>query len=219
MTRLICFAGIDGSGKTSHIERLIIRLNKFGVHCQRVQCGAAIRFTTFPFFILCRLLGYTQQYAENCKHLHTSRFPTVLRNRALSKLWPYLVFIDMFILTFIRIKLKLIRGITVFLDRGLHDVLVETMVAIGDYGLYKTRIAGLLLRLVEPDLVIMLDVDEAKVLTRKTDIPNLEFVTTRRKRYKHIVSHLQMTVVNANKPFNEVHKDVKQLCQPYFNLL
>jgi dTMP kinase len=213
MSKFVCFIGIDGSGKTSHIMKTVSLINK-RCGCQLVRCGAAIRFITFPFFLISRSLGLTAHYDEKSKHLHTSRYPSVYRNKALSVIWPYLVFIDMFILVLFRIKTRLMLGYTIFSDRGLHDVLVETMVATGDYDFYKTKFAHIILSLVVPDLVIMLDVPEEEALRRKDDIPNIEFLRTRKALYLKIASHMNIPVVDANRSFDEVHTMIESLVKP-----
>lgn len=211
--KLICLIGIDGCGKSTHISHFMNSLKNRGVHCKHVQCGAHVRFVTMPLYLIASLLDLTPKYKNPSRYIHTTLFPEVYRNKFLSTIWPWAVFIDMVIIVFIRIKLSLLINSIVFSDRYLHDVLVETMVVTKDYELHRTKLGKLFLKLANPFEVILLDIDETEAFKRKADIPDLEYLQIRRLLYHKIASDFGVIVVDSNKAFDDVHAEIAQICK------
>lgn len=210
---LICLIGIDGCGKSTHISHFMNTLKNHGVRCKHVQCGAHVRFVTLPLYFISGILGLNSKYKNIDKYIHTTLFPDVYRNRALSAIWPWAVFIDMVIIVLIRIKLSLLTNSIVFSDRYIHDVLVETMTVTKNHELHRTRLGKLFLKLANPFKVILLDVDENEAFKRKADIPNLEYLQTRRPLYHKIASDFGIIVVDSNKAFDDVHAEIARICK------
>lgn len=211
--KLICLIGIDGCGKSTHISHFMNSLKNRGVHCKHVQCGAHVRFVTMPLYLIASLLDLTPKYKNLDRYIHTTLFPEVYRNKFLSAIWPWAVFIDTLIIVFIRIKLSLLNNSIVFSDRYIHDVLVETMVVTKNHELHRTKLGKLFLSLAHPFKIVMLDMDEEGAYKRKGDIPDPEYLQVRRQLYHKIASDFCITIVDTNRAFDEAHVDIARICQ------
>ncbi len=210
--RLICLIGIDGTGKSTHITKLIDMLSKNDINCRHVRCGAHVRFATGIIYIISRFFGLDKNYNCEGRYIHTPQFPEVFKNKVLLLIWPYAVLIDMFILISIRIKFPLLFNSFVFSDRYVHDVLVESMVAMRDFELYKRKPGTFLLNFVKPYKVILLDLDEKDAFDRKNDIPDMDYLTARRNLYREMAKDLSIPIIKTDREFDLVHKDIANAC-------
>lgn len=209
-TRMICLIGIDGSGKTTHAQKILLRLRKCGKKCKYVWFGTPY-FFSYPFMALCRVLSLTEVH-----HLLdevTSSEHKYYKNKPIALIWPWVQFLDLAIFVILKIYMPLWHGFIVVCDRFIYDVLVALMVDIGDERLHK-KLVGLLMLKLEPNLnvVFLLDANETVAFRRKHDLSNLNYLIRRRRNYHLIANQLHIPIVNAELPFSLVHKElIKQL--------
>lgn len=211
---LVCFSGIDGSGKTTQAERLVEEFDALDVPA--VHVWARWRpFVSYPVMgVLYVLLGWRR------KDYHQSR---VLR-----AVWAYLVLVDQ-VLFFVRHLLPpLVRGKVVFVDRYRLDQLVEL-----EYdGLYNARAAALLRRVLPAaERTFLLDVPVETALERKDDTQEMldrlhiaedaeTYLRRRRELYlKHVERFDDATVVDTTRPIEETHREAKESTfEAYFGM-
>lgn len=195
---------MDGSGKTTHAHRIIAHLQKSGNKCRYVWFGTAY-FLSYPFMILCRVLGLTKtHYLTNDSAVSEHRY---YDNKSVSLIWPWIQFLDIFIFVNLRVNLPLWGGFNVVCDRFVPDILVELMTDVNDDKLYKKLVGRLILRLMPRSLtVFLLDVDEKIAWLRKNDVPELRYLTRRRNEYRLISQDLKIPMVNAEGPFGFVQR-------------
>jgi len=199
---LVYFIGIDGSGKTAHARRLVQELRSMGIHCKRVNLTGNV---FEPLSVVPRSL------AEFAIHRFGSNNHVAKATLFLYELARYL---ELSLEAWIRVLLPTKLGIVVVCDRYLLDPLVEMWVA-GLSGLEK-RIGRRYLNAVRLARLIMLDINETTSLSRKNDIPSLEFLRIRRNAYQHLARLLGVPVVSTDTSFEEAHARI--LCILGINL-
>lgn len=96
------------------------------------------------------------------------------------------------------------RNDIVLLDRYWHDVMVDYSFG---RNLHKPPRA-LAHLLPAPDGVIILDVDEDTALARKSDTPDREYLTERRRLYGEVAARYGGRVVDASREPDAVFTDV-----------
>lgn len=202
---LVCFSGIDGSGKTTQAEHLIRAFEE--VDMPAVHVWARWRpFVSYPLMgVLYVLLGWRR------KDYHKSRM--------LRAVWGYVVLIDQ-VLFFIRHLLPpLVKGKVVVVDRYRLDQLVEL-----EYDeLYSPRAATLLCRVLPTaERTFLLDVPVETALKRKDDTQEMldrlhiledaeTYLRRRRELYlKHVERFDDATVVDTTQPIEETHEETKE---------
>ena len=204
--RIICLIGMDGTGKTTHAIGIIDYLRKHGYKYRYVWFGSPY-FFSFPFMVICRLLGFTKtHHLANgfvfSEHLY-------FKNKSLSWIWPWVQFIDLMFFVGLRVYWPLKAGFTVVCDRFTPDNLVELMVDIRDEKLHK-RLVGQLLLKMKPEgcNIFLLDVNESFAFQRKQDLPNLDYLVQRRRKYRSIASELRIPIINAERSFWVVNNEI-----------
>jgi len=208
--KLICFVGIDGCGKSSHINKIVNDLNNKKVPCKIVRCGAHVRVFTFPLYVIAKLIGIVPDYNESKRYIHTSKYPDVYKNKVICTLWPWAVFFDSCLMELIRIKVPLRTHEYVFSDRYVYDVLVEIMVVTRDLDFCNTTIGKLFLRLSNASTIIYLNTDEKEAFKRKTDIPDLEFLRIRKKMYNIVLAQQKVIIFDTTESFENAHKMINE---------
>lgn len=209
---IICFTGMDGTGKTSHATKIVRTLKTMGIPCQYSWCNWLPR-VSFPFMVLIYLVtcGYRR------KDYHKSKI--------LRKTWNYIVICDFLFIYLFRIKRYLLVGKNVVCDRYVYDMIADLMYD----GIYSEEASNLLLRFVpKPDLVFMFDVPEGVSDLRKDDTKDsvniketddaIDYLRVHRENYLKIAESSGISIIDTTKDFEGLHEQVfEQVCQTYID--
>jgi len=199
---LICFTGIDGTGKTTHATKIVERFKSMGIPSQYVWCNWDPKIS-LPFMAFIYLVtgGYRR------KDYHKSRI--------LRKIWNYIVIFDFLCIYLFKVKIPLLIGKNVVCDRYVYDMVADLMYD----GLYNEKASKILLKLIpEPDLTFMLDVPEEISGSRKSDTKHavnikesddaIDYLRIHRKAYLGIAESLNIPVIDATREFDELHEEL-----------
>ena len=208
---LICFSGIDGTGKTTHATTLVRRFKDMRIPCQYAYCIFEPK-VSYPFMALVYLIkGYRRK--------------DYYKSRILRRIWNYIVILDFLYIYFTKVKIPLLIGKSVICDRYVYDWIA----ALKYDGLYNERASKILLKIIpKPDLVFILDIPEEVSNVRKDDTKDavnikdsdsaLDYLTIHRKNYLKIAKSLDIPVIDATKDLKELNEEFyKQIIQTYIN--
>ena len=179
---LVCFIGIDGSGKTTQAKALVRALEEHGIRSKYVWNRFEPRLTK-PFMLAGKALffrgkGMLQNYAE-----YSNTKKRLFQNPIIAILYQYLVLLDYLAQAVIHVRLPLLRGKNLVCDRYAHDTVADLAVDFG-YSIKTTsRLNRLLYLLPKPDIVFLIDVHEEIAYQRKDDVPSIEHLKERREIY------------------------------------
>jgi dTMP kinase len=125
-SHLICFTGVDGSGKTSHAKALLGYLETKGYACKYVW-GASRPVFSYLFFAFARVFGF---WKETKKDAYTDPLEYADRRliKILAPVWHLFLFVDFQLRTSFRIRYSLMSGKTVVCDRYFYDMLTDLSV-------------------------------------------------------------------------------------------
>ena len=207
---VVCFTGMDGTGKTSHATKLVEGFKSMGVPCQYVWYGLMTR-VSHPLMALIYLV--TGGYRRKDYH----------KNKILRRIWNYIIILDFIYLYPSKIKFHLLIGKNVVCDRYVYDWIADLMYD----GLYNERASKILLKLIpKPDLVFMLDIPEVVSNSRKDDTKDavnikdsdnaVGYLRIHRKNYLKIANSLDIPVIDATKEFKGLNEEFyEQIIQTY----
>jgi thymidylate kinase len=205
---LICFSGIDGSGKTAHSLRTYQDLQKSGRKCRYLWFGTPY-FISYPFMALCRFLNLTSRYQVSNKLVVSEH--QYYKNKPVAFLWPWIQFLDLSVYTFFEVRLPIWAKSSIVCDRFIHDILVELMADVNDALLLKKPVGRLILKLKpKGTTTFFLDVNVKDAFQRRPDVPNLRYLTRRMNYHRLIraIADADVTVVDANQPFITVQEEI-----------
>ena len=99
----------------------------------------------------------------------------------------------------------------VVIDRYLLDFIVDQTVNYGDIS--KSIITRFFLRkLMKIDLIIFIDVNIEIAMSRKTDIPSIEYLNERKRIYLHYISQFKNgEIIYNNGEITDAMNEIKKL--------
>ncbi|MEM2506698.1 MAG: hypothetical protein QXF61_06645 [Nitrososphaeria archaeon] len=195
---LICFTGVDGSGKTAHAISLMRYLKQNGYNCKYVWCGHR-PFVSYPFFGLTKLAGYWKRTKKNTFTDPLEYAPRETKKK-LAKILCLLFFIDFLSLAFFKIGLPLILGKNIICDRYIYDLIMELKRnnLISEKFSYKLRKL-----LPNPTVIFLMDAPETLASERRgfTSIDLL----SKRRIYVEMGKVFNFMIIDSSKDFLSNH--------------
>lgn len=189
---LICFIGVDGSGKTTQANSLINHLQEKGYPCKYVW-AASRPILAYIFFAVTRLLGYWKRTRTDAYTDPLDLAPEGFRDK-LGSIWRFFVFLDFQIKTLITVELPLVFGRIVVCDRYVYDLMMELIVS----KLYSARFGKLILQTAPtPHITFLMDVPEDIAHLRRDNIP-LSALWARRKVFLNLGKILGFEILDAS---------------------
>jgi len=201
---LICFTGVDGSGKTTHAKSLMNYLNEKGFSCMLVW-GASRLILSYPFFGFTRMLGYWREVRKNA---YTDPLEFAPRHVAkkLEILLRILLFIDFQIRTSLKIRLPLILGKSVVCDRYFYDLLMELHLS----SINSERFTTMLSRSLPQPLITFL-MDAPEPLTSQRRGFSSRELAAKRQTFLRLGRLYSFAIVDASKDFLSNQKKIRAL--------
>lgn len=217
---LICFTGIDGSGKTTLSKELVKLLNRKGVKCKYVY-GKLNPFISKPFILIGReiFLRGKNPFKDYSEYSNSKR-RVIMKHYFLSRIYQKILLFDYMLQIFFKIKLPLMLDKNIVCDRYVYDTII-TDIAIDMYS--KGRIIKLLNNLQhffpDPDITFLVDLPEEIAYKRKDDIPSIDYLKERRKIYLEVGEKFGMVVLDGSKSLEELRKEIQKYLTVIINKL
>ena len=213
MCKIICFSGIDGSGKSSHARLIFKELKANGIRCKYKW----LRYTNF-FSLIPLTLYHTYIRTPNSPKTQISfssetHFQT---STVINTLWTFFQLMDALLFSARYVYLPALLGYTLILDRFIVDTLVDIAFSLKNQSLLSSKLGKLFVRIIPKNsLVMIFDVDENIAISRKNDISEIDYLVLRRKLYHLMTETYVWQIINTHKPFDEVHDEVMEFVLLY----
>jgi thymidylate kinase len=202
---LICFTGIDGSGKTTLAKALVGYLESRGIPSCYVY-GRLQPIILWPVFLVGRALFLRRKDMYRDYVGYSQAKKGLLENRVLSALYECLVLFDYFFQITMKIRLPLAIGRDIVCDRYVYDTVITDLAV--DLNYSQWGIGKALRRYLwlfpKPDLVFLIDVPEEIANKRKDDVPSVKYLEERRRLYLQVGREHGMTILDGSKGLEEL---------------
>lgn len=201
---LICFVGMDGTGKTTQAKGLASALGARGVKCKYVW-NTYQPFITKPFLLLGKALFFRGKDAFKDYAEYSGTKTKLFKNPLLSRVYEYLSLFDYLCQSFVTIRLPHILGSNIICDRYVQDVAVNLAVEL-DYSDKKlgSMLNKLLHLLPKPDLTFFMDVPEEIGYERKNDTPSIEHLRSLRRIYLSMGKEYGAVMLDGTEDLKEL---------------
>ena len=211
---LICFVGIDGSGKTVQANRLNERLRAEGINSRYTWCRYSPRIM-MPFIWVAKALlrrgrGSNGEQSEYRQFIASKR--KFLRNPLFRAAWLNLSLLEYLAQVTFKVRPPLILGGTLICDRYLYDDIADLAVGFGrsGEGVIELMRHPLVRVFPVPDRVFFLDVPAGIAIKRKDD-PNVmgeEYLRDREEIYGLLSEKLGFTRIDGTLGIDEIAEAV-----------
>ena len=201
---LICFTGVDGSGKTTHAKYLWKSLQHKGYSSNYTWAGSKPVFS-YLFLGITRMLGYWKTVKKGDWMDPLEKAPRKVRE-GLGVLYRLLLYIDFEITTSIKIRIPLSSGKIVICDRYVYDLIMELMLS----NLYTTKYGKLLLRTIpSPKKVFFADAQLDLIIQRRPD-SNQQRVLAKRNIYRKLAQALGFRIIDTLMTFETNQEQIRR---------
>jgi len=164
----IVISGVDGSGKTTLANWLVRYLRSKGFRSKYVW----IRSQHTLAYLISRVLislGWCQTF-KNPKGIVITRFE-VHRGMFGENIWPLIEFVSVLPLIIFKVKLPLLLGYKIVLDRYTIDTTISIALRTRNMSFQHSFLGRLLVKMIPNDsAVILLNADLSTVLERRPDV-------------------------------------------------
>ena len=200
---LICFTGVDGSGKTTHAKLLKKYLEEQGYSCRYVW-GASRPFFSYFFFVFTRVLGYWKHTKKNA-YTDPLEYAPRLFVTTFGKVWRLFLFIDYQLKALVKIRLPLLVGKVVICDRYFYDLLMELRLS----NVSSKKFTSLLSKgMPKPLVTFLMDIPETLGKNRRNF--SYEFFSKRNEVFLDLAKSFNFRVIDSSAALLENQRKIRQ---------
>ena len=213
--RLICFVGIDGSGKTTLAKDLVETMGQKGIRYKYVY-GRLEPFILKPFIMVGRkiFLRGNDMFGNYTQYSNTKR-DAMKRNSFLVWIYKNILLFDYSIQLLFKVRLPLMLGKNIVCDRYVYDTVITDLSVDMNYS--TSEIIDVIKRffyiISRPDLVFLIDLPEEIAFQRKNDTPSIEYLREIRNIYVDVGKEEGMVILDGSKNLNEIQHRAVEVVQ------
>lgn len=202
----ICITGIDGVGKTTHVNLILEHLREKGIKCQYKWLRFHHLFS-LPFLAFCRVAGYTR--LSTLGNSQKCSYHEFYKSRLVSAIYPWILFFDTFLFTVIKVYIPMLFGINIVCDRFVYDTLIDMAVATKDHEIYRKPIGKLFLKLVPKNAhFVMLYLERSIIFSRRPELKDDLTFNERYGLYEKLSSQFSVHVENNCGDIRQVNRSI-----------
>ena len=192
---LICFAGVDGSGKTTHARHLLRFLQEKGYSSKYVWAASRPIFL-YPFLVITRILGYWKTIKKDACTDPLENAPPSIKKK-IGPLYRFLLFIDFEIITLLKVRLPLLFVRIVICDRYVYGLIMELALS----NLHSPSFAKLMLHATPiPDRTFLTDAPVCVVVQRRPGFTE-ENIRAKQNIYRKFAEIFNFKVIETSTRF------------------
>jgi len=201
---LVCFFGIDGSGKTTLAKSLIEDLKTNKIESKYLWWLEAENS------IFRRFLRFIFPNTEKNKEIDNTKVLKIFKKFPLLSLtYQYLVIFDHLIQAIFKIRIPLILGKNIICDRYIYDVIISFSI---EFEYSKNKFKNILNNFYnlfpKPNLAFLIDIPEEIALKRKDDSPSINHLKTERVIYTDLAKKYRMIILDGSKDLTKLKSKI-----------
>lgn len=212
---LVCFTGIDGSGKTTQARLLLDWLQARGIPSMYTWSRGGVMAIRRLFLFMGRsALGTsTRQISEDqaaYRH-YQARKSRLMGNWLVRNLWSATTYLEHIVQINRDIRTQLRAGRTVVCDRYQWDTLIDLAVLNERRPEWLSNgFNRLMWKLIpSPALTFLIDIPTQEAMRRKDDIPSLDYVQKRREYYQYLAAHESLGLIDGCQDPAAIQRQVR----------
>lgn len=212
---IICFIGIDGSGKTTLARALLSSLQEHGIPCEYVW-GRFGSVLVDRLVFLYKKAVMRRKQKPDCPEDFQKVKSWFFHHRFTNLLYASFVLVDYLWQVLWKIWRPHLRRKNLVCDRYVQDSIFDLAVDLGFSVPTCLKILDLYLRLApEPDMIFIIDLPEQVALARKGDIPSLEYLCSRQELYSRLKNTKGYITLNGTVPPEQLHHQTLSMILPF----
>ncbi len=210
---LICFTGLDGTGKTTLSKRLTKFLGTQGIKCSYVYARLK-PFISRPFIVIGEIVFLRKKNIfENYIEYSNIKKNAIKKYSFLSAIYQQILILDYILQIFLKINIPLILGRNIVCDRYIYDTVITDISVDMNYS--KGKVIKTLYKLFylcpKPDIIFLVDIPENIAFARKNDIPSIMYLKDRRDAYLIVGKEFNVSILDGTKSLNMLDSMIQKI--------
>jgi len=212
--KFICFMGIDGSGKTTLVNKVIVKCKTEQISLRYVWGAYELRFLR-PFLLLAKkVLVKSGSGGQNYK-TYVSELNSLGNSVGLGHIYQASTIAEYMSQIIFKIGIPLVLNKHVISDRYLFDTVISMAVNLNMERRKRKRLLRVLTNICPiPDLLFFIDVPEDVAFERKEDTPSIDYIRFRSGLYKETAEEYKAVRLNGTKTVEELTSTVLEALRP-----
>lgn len=210
---LICFTGIDGSGKTTQALSLNDYFKEQGLNATYVWSRREPYFLAIPMKFIKRYVLKERETIMGSAYLSIKKNRNgLLGNKVIRFLWIRFSLLEYLFLFYFKTFLPNRNNDVLICDRYLYDAIIDlalncSIPVFKIDALCNNLISSLFPR---PDRLYFIDVSAEMGVSRKKDGTSLAYLEDRVPMYRHIANIAGAVIIDGTLPLDEIKKIVQK---------
>jgi thymidylate kinase len=200
MGNLICFIGLDGSGKTTMANITLETLQRRGIRCKTV-------WAKFGLTTLSNILGILKINRSITSCPANPYLPQLQSSLGMRLYVQYLLF-EHWMRLLVNIRIPMMLGKTVICDRYYFDTIVDLVVTFGHTYEDAIRVVRSMPGLAKPDIVFYIRISPEKAIERKKDIYDITYLEKRYGVYSLLAQDMDLIVLDGNRSIENLGSEI-----------
>jgi dTMP kinase len=200
---IICFMGVDGSGKTTLAKGLEKELSRTGYKCRYLWWLSAEQS------IVRKALRFFARPASNTPEtpaIKSTYFPEGKKPSLFVSMYQYLVLLDYTGQLFYKVWLPKKLGNTIICDRYIYDTVLAFSIEFGYDDKKFSRLFDFFYRLSpKPDVFFIINIPLEVAFSRKNDIPSVDFLRKPDIMYKDLGKKLNAKQLDGTRNIEQLN--------------
>ena len=208
--KMICFMGLDGSGKTTSIEYAYQYLKKSGYRVEIVRAAYVIKYLR-PIIRLGKklLMKHDSDPYAGDYNAYLEKMRKQSKKKGVYRLFSALTTAEFKVQIFFSITLKRLCGITLLVDRYVYDNVVTYAANLGFGEAYiKETMEHKWKRAPKPDMLIYIKTPVDICCSRKNDIPDPLYLEIREPLYDMVASLYDAKTISGEQSMESMTQEV-----------
>lgn len=202
----ICISGIDGVGKTTHVNLVLDYFRSQGIRCS-YKWMRFHHLLSLPVLVYCRVRGYTRRSSSGKYNFSYHEF---WRSRFISLIYPWTLYIDTMIVAIFKIYLPILFGTTIVCDRFVYDTLIDLSLATRDKEIYNRIVGKLFLKLLPNDArIVVITLDKPTILFRRSELRFDDLFDERYSLYQAYTRQFSIACVENDGEVQKVNTTIR----------
>ena len=218
MNPIICFIGLDGSGKSTCISHVYNELKKKNIRVEMVRAAYVLKVMSILVKACKRILlkKTNDPYAGNYK-LYLDNMRKQAKKKLVYNIFSLLTTFEFKVQIFFNICVKNWLGKTLLVDRYIYDNVVTVAANLGEDEKYlKKAMLTKWKNAPRPDLIIYIQTPVEVCCSRKSDIPDPLYLEIREPLYNAVASLYDVKIISGNQPLATMLSEVMAAIGPLF---
>lgn len=205
-TFLVCFSGIDGSGKTTLCKKVISELRSRNIP-SRLVYGRFLPVVTAPFFKVISVLALRSSNQKGQHSYSNENKKRLLRNPVLFRVFLIGILLDQSLRILLKVSLpSILRKKVTICDRYLLDTAIVDIAL--SCGLSNEETKKILQRFLpmfpQADIAFVVDVPPRIAFQRKNDLYSIEILEQLSNMYLCLGKEIGATFIDGTKNLSEI---------------